>query len=94
MFRLMDLVDDIKKVDAMIELHSDNTSTFMLEQYNIKKQKLIGYLIDELIEPDVRSPKSFAIIRRIIDKFYPNLKKDAQEDVLHQDLNELEAVLA
>ncbi len=89
----MDLIDDIKKVDDMIKLHSANTSTLMLEQYKIKKEKLICYLIDELVEPDLRSPKSFAIIRILIDRFYPNLKKEAQADINHEELNELEAIL-
>ena len=92
-YKLMDLIEDIKKVDDMISLHSTNTSTFMLEQYKIKKAKLISYLIDELVEPDLRSAKSFAIIQKLIKRFYPNLKKEAQADVNHQDLNELEAVL-
>ena len=90
----MDLVDDIKKVDEMIQLHATNSSTFMLEQYSLQKEKLIGYLIDELVTPELRSAKSFEIIRKIIDKFYPNLKKEAQADIIHKDLNELEIALA
>ena len=89
----MDLIDDIKKVDVMIEMHSSNTSAFMLEQYKVKKGKLIGYLIDELVEPDLRSAKSFAVIRTVIDRFYPDLKEEAQADTEHQDLNKLEACL-
>jgi hypothetical protein len=92
-FKLMDLVDDIKEVDAMIKLHSADNSAMMLEQYKYKKEKLVSYLIDELVEPEFRSPKSFSIIQKIIETFYPNIKSDAQADFLHQDLNELEAVL-
>jgi hypothetical protein len=93
-YRLMDLIDDIKNVEAMIKLHSTDTSAMMLEQYKYKKDKLISYLIDELVEPELRSAKSMLIIKIVIEKFYPNLKKEAQADITHQDLNELESVLA
>ena len=94
-YRLMDLIDDIKKVDAMINLHSKNSeSSFMIEQYKAKKEKLTGYLIDELVEPEYRSTKSFSIIRILIDKFYPNVSKEAQKDKEHKDLNEIEHALS
>lgn len=34
------------------------------------------------------------IIKIVIEKFYPNLKNEAQADITHDALNELEAVLA
>lgn len=92
-YRLMDLIEDIKKTDDMINLHSENDSGFMFDQYKAKKEKLIGYLIDELVNPDVRSPKSFALIQTVITRFYPNLKRDAKRDTHHEDLNELESIL-
>jgi hypothetical protein len=33
------------------------------------------------------------LIKTLIEKFYPDLKKDAQADINHSDLNELEALL-
>ena len=94
MYRLMDLIEEIKNVDSMIKLHSSNATTFMLDQYKNKKEKLISYLIDELVEPDLRSPKSFSIIKKLLEKFYPNLNKEAQEDYHHKELGDLEATLA
>ena len=93
-YRLMDLIDDIKEVDAMIKLHSADASAMMHEQYKYKKDKLVSYLIDELVNPEVRSSKSIFIIKILIEKFYPNLRKEAQADIEHEDLNELEAILA
>lgn len=93
-YRLMDLIDDIKAVDAMINLHSTDSSAMMLEQYKYKKDKLVSYLIDELVNPEVRSAKSILLIKIVIEKFYPNLTKEALADIEHEDLNELEAVLA
>lgn len=45
------------------------------------------------MDPELGSVKSMLIIKIVIEKFYPNLKKDAQADSTHQDLTELEAVL-
>lgn len=93
-YKLMDLIEDIKNVDAMINLHSADSSAMMLEQYRYKKDKLIAYLIDDLVEPELRSAKSMFIIKIAIEKFYPNLLNEAKADLNHAYLNELEAVLA
>jgi hypothetical protein len=93
-YKLMDLIENIKEVDAMINLHTQDTSSMMLEQYKYKKDKLIGFLIDELVEPELRSAKSMFVIKTVIEKFYPNLKTEVLNDSNHEDLNELTAALA
>ncbi len=90
----MDLIENIKEVDAMIHLHSKDDSSLMLDQYKYKKDKLIGFLIDELVEPEYRSAKSMFVIKTVIEKFYPNLKNEILNDTLHDDLNDLTAALA
>lgn len=93
-FRLMDLIEDIKDVNKMIQLHADSPSDLMLIQYKAKRDKLMSYLIDELVKPDVRSPKSFAIILQLLDKQYPNLKREAKKvDESHKLLEKLELQL-
>lgn len=47
-YQLQDLIEKIGEVDKMVKIHSSNPSKFMLEQYKAKKEKLLGYLIDEL----------------------------------------------
>lgn len=94
MNRLMDLIDDIKKVDAIIKTHSSNSSTFMIDQYLTKKEKLIGYLIDELLDPEVRSTESFSVIQTIIQTFYPNIKADVRIAAENSDFSKLESLLA
>jgi hypothetical protein len=93
-YKLMDLIENIKEVDAMIHLHSKDDSSLMLDQYKYKKDKLIGFLIDELVEPEYRSAKSMFVIKTVIEKFYPNLKSEILNDTLHDDLNDLTAALA
>lgn len=53
-FKLIDPIEDVKKVDEMIALHQkDEHSDFMLTQYQAKKIKLAGYLISELNSPPI-----------------------------------------
>ncbi len=74
-YKLLDIVEDIKKVDAMIKLHQEHDeSTFMLDQYQARKDKLIGIVIDELVSPSLRSVSSIKTIKMIIDKYYPDLE--------------------
>jgi len=96
--KLTDLMEDINEVNKMIQLHSENSegkiSEFMLEQYKSKKDKLVSYLIDELLKPSVRSPKSFSLITKILKNYYPNLNNDAKNDVDHKFLEKLELLIA
>jgi len=85
--KLLDIIEDVKKIDAMILLHAQlDDSKFMLSQYEAKKTKLISCLIDELVSPEVQSPQSFSLIQRIIGKFYPSSSeyqiRDAEIELL------------
>lgn len=73
LYRLMDLIEDIRKVDAMLIIHqkSDGNS-LMVSQYEARKTKLMGQLIDELVSPSVQSPESFSLIQKVIAEFYPS----------------------
>jgi hypothetical protein len=93
LYRLLDLIEDLKQVDQLIALHSSNPSSFVLKQYLSKKEKLIVYLIDELVEPSLRSPKSFFMIHQLLSRFYPNLSVDTQNGGDTIDFRELQAAL-
>lgn len=71
--KLIDIIDDVKKIDSMILLHKNaDESSFMVSQYEAKKTKLISKLIDDLVSPALQSPKSFSLIQLILSKFYPS----------------------
>ena len=71
-YKLLDLVENIKKADAMISLHKEHDeSDLMLNQYEARKDKFVGLLIDELVAPSIRSARSIHTIKLIIDKYYP-----------------------
>ena len=93
--RLIDLINDIKKVDALIQLHSNlNDSKIITNQYVAKKEKLVSYLINELNSPENRSLNSFHTIKLVINKFYSSLDDNTyQEAFTKNDLIELEKAL-
>jgi ribosomal protein S15P/S13E len=95
-YQLQDLIEKIEEADKMIKAHSKNSSKLMLEQYEAKKQKLLGYLIDELVDAKVRSPYSFKLIYMALHKFYPKLMKSEYKETAgtSKELKSLEAVLA
>ncbi|RYD83001.1 MAG: hypothetical protein EOP53_02095 [Sphingobacteriales bacterium] len=93
-FKLIDIVEDIKKTDAMIQLHENlDEGDFMMSQYLSKKEKLISYLIDELVSPALRSERSFSAVKLVLDTFYPDLSKKQSPKSEGEDLSLLEAVL-
>ena len=94
--RLQDLIEKIGQADDMVKKHSSNPSKFMLEQYEAKKEKLLGYLIDELVDASIRSPYSFKLIQLALKRFYPKLMKPGNNSLHnkhYKELKELEAVL-
>jgi hypothetical protein len=65
-----------------------------LNQYISKKEKLIAYLMDALVDPFLRSPNSFSMIQQLLTRFYPNLPILQQNEVDSMDFRELQAALS
>jgi hypothetical protein len=88
----MDLIEDIKKLDELISLHRQlDTSDFMISQYEAKKTKLMGSLIDELVSPPVQSTQSYLLIKLLLNKYYPVKPED--ELIIDSDIIKLAAVI-
>jgi hypothetical protein len=96
-FKLVDLIEDIKKVDEMIDLHqNDKDSSIMLSQYHAKKAKLTSYLISELItspEFKLTNGLSLLFIKHFLDKFYPDSFINANTEKEIKVFEQLEAAL-
>ena len=92
-YKLLDLLEDIKGVDKMIQLHLNDSTNFMLDQYKTKKQKLVGNFIDQLASPPIVSTRSIHTIRMAIDRFYGDemQKQDLQNN--NDELSKLELAL-
>lgn len=81
----------------MVKLHSSNPSSFMFEQYVAKKQKLLGYFINELLSTRVhiQSPQSFKLILLALKKYSHEDLNDNKTGGKNTDdeLRDLEALL-
>jgi len=76
LYAILDLIEEISKVDKMIAIHKDSTSSLMLKQYTHQKLKLSGYLFKELLSNSNDQSEVMHIIRLFIDKFYNNELKN------------------
>jgi hypothetical protein len=77
LYRLMDVLDEIKQVDEILSVHSKKSkteSTLMLSQYKAKKEKLLVYFINELNSSPEHRPSRLAIIKKMMERYYPSSK--------------------
>ncbi|MFC0515009.1 hypothetical protein ACFFGT_12400 [Mucilaginibacter angelicae] len=75
--KMIDLVEEIKKLDELIQQsRKKKTSDFVINQYEAKKLKLIGSTIAELASAPIQSVESYQLIQKILNKYYPNLSED------------------
>jgi len=92
LYNILDLIEEIDKVDKMIELHKDSESDFMLKQYQDKKLKLSGFLFEELLtNTDSRSEVMY-LIKIFIEKFYQQEIKNHQRFKKEDYLKRIEDV--
>src|SRR4051812_2867683 len=90
--KLMDLVEDIKKLDELIVAsRQKKTSDFVLNQYEAKKIKMVGSIIHELANPPIQSIESYLLIKKILNKYYPNMPEE--ELISNSDIGKIVAVI-
>ncbi len=101
-YRIQDLVEQIKDVDKMLHLHTENPSKLMYDQYEYRKERLLSELIDELKSLKNLSKYSFQLISLAIHKYYPDFDtatvksniKNTAKDKAKNELEEIAAILA
>lgn len=72
LFQLMDLVEEIKKVEDLITTsRKTRTSALLIKQYETKKNQVMGSLINELTSPELQSTQSYLLIKLLLEKYYP-----------------------
>ena len=72
LFQLMDLVEEIKKVEDLITAsRKGRTSALLIKQYETKKNQVMGSLINELTSPELQSTQSYLLIKMLLEKYYP-----------------------
>lgn len=93
-YKLLDLLEDIKGVEKMMQLHLNDGSDFMMQQYKAKKEKLTSSLIDQLASPPLMSARSIHTIKMIIERFYGDEMISLDNQQINDDLSRLEHALA
>jgi hypothetical protein len=90
--KLIDLIEEIRKLDELIaQSRKKKTSDFVINQYEVKKLKMIGSIISELANPPIQSMESYLLIQKILNKYYPNL--DNSELLNDSDVSKIIAVI-
>ncbi|MCC6703191.1 MAG: hypothetical protein IT221_16800 [Fluviicola sp.] len=85
LYKLMDILDDLKQIDQIISLHrSENqkNDSLMLSQYLSRRNQLLVYFINELnvsTEQDF-TPQRLSIIKQIMERFYQVSSEDEKHD--------------
>ncbi|RKR10541.1 hypothetical protein C8C83_2219 [Flavobacterium sp. 90] len=72
LYHILDLIEEIDKVDKMLALHKDSDSDLMSSQYKNQKLKLSNYLVKELLINSDNRTEVMYIIKLFIEKFYNN----------------------
>ncbi|MDR6762889.1 hypothetical protein J2Y38_003107 [Flavobacterium sp. 2755] len=72
LYHILDLIEEINKVNKMLILHKDSDSTLMSDQYKNQKLKLSNYLLKELLTNSDNRTEVMYIIKLFIEKFYNN----------------------
>ncbi|MDW8851331.1 hypothetical protein SD960_14595 [Flavobacterium sp. MMLR14_040] len=78
LYHILDLIEEINKVDKMLILHRDSDSDLMLNQYKSQKLKLSNYLVKELLTNSDNRTEVMYIIKLFIEKFYNNEMRHLQ----------------
>lgn len=78
LYHILDLIEEIDKVDKMLILHQDSDSDLMLNQYKNQKLKLSNYLVKELLTNSDNRTEVMYIIKLFIEKFYNNEMRHLQ----------------
>ncbi|MFH7015887.1 hypothetical protein [Flavobacterium sp. FlaQc-47] len=72
LYHILDLIEEIDKVDKMLVLHKNSDSNLMSSQYKNQKLKLSNYLVKELLTNSDNRTEVMYIIKLFIEKFYNN----------------------
>lgn len=89
LYRLMDVLDEIKQVDELISKHEslgEEASSLMVDQYRARKEQLLTYFINELNASAEYRSSRLSIIKLMMERFYPE-NKEVKNKTIKQDKN-------
>ena len=89
LYRLMDVLDEIKQINELILKHESQgkkASPLMIDQYKARKEQLLTYFINEINASSEYRSSRLSIIRLVMERFYPEIKEEKNK-VIKQDEN-------
>lgn len=92
---ILNLIEQIREVNHLIELHKISNDDFMINQYKAKKNDLLKELVFELISLDVNTIEIYQLARDLISKIEQNTPRSEVRSIyqnLHFSISELETV--
>ncbi len=92
---ILNLIEQIREVNHLIDLHKLSDDDFMLNQYQARKKDFIKELVYELILLDVNTIDLFQFIRKKINQietFTPKVESSSVNKQLHFSIKELETI--
>ena len=93
LYRLMDVLDEIKQVEELIskyEFQGEDASSIMLDQYKARKEQLLIYFINEINASTEYRSYRLSMIKLIMERFYPEIKEDKRKEIkLDKNFNSL-----
>lgn len=92
---IIHLIEQIREVNHLIDLHKLSDDEFMLNQYKARKKDFIKELIYELILLDVNTSDLFQLIKNMVEQietFTPKAEPEQINKQLHFSIRELETI--
>ena len=92
---ILNLIEQIRDVNHLIELHKLSKDDFMLSQYKARKNDFLKELVFELISLDVNTNEIYQVVRNLINKIENNLPKietQTTDRELHFSIREIETI--
>lgn len=79
LYRLMDVLDEIKEIDELILKHEsqgEEASSLMIDQYKARKDQLLTYFINEINASAENRSSRLSMIKIVMERFYTENKED------------------
>ncbi len=85
---ILNLIEQIREVNHLIELHNLSNDDFMLTQYKARKNDFLKELVLELMLLDINTYEIFKLVKSLINK----IETSAIYQTLNFSICELESV--
>ena len=92
---ILNLIEQIRGVNHLIDLHKLSEDDFMLNQYKARKKDFIKELVYELILLNVNTHDLFQLIKNMVEQietFTPKAEPEQLNQKLHFSISELETI--